>query len=137
MNYTIAITHRLISGYAELCPWLGDDDHTADDCDAQCRWLDGDVRQIGNTMSNLLEFDLGDLQEYGNAVEWAVTMLRRMESFEPSRWPIGETARPHEWLCATTPNNYDETERETTVRLIGSEWTEHERATVFRRVTAA
>jgi hypothetical protein len=66
---------------------------------------------------------------------WAIRKLRPMASFEPSAYPVQTTAGAHEWLTANDHDPYTSHEDEITVYLTG-DWTDTERAEVYRAVTA-
>lgn len=93
-----------------------------------------------------MEYDSDAKAEYDSPVEWAVAMLNNesivqtpnMAGFpdlQPSGHPIPDAVAPHWWLSGTTPDNYIDEETETSVRLVSPEWTDEQRAEVFRGAT--
>lgn len=99
------------------------------------------------TKTSEMEYDADAKDEYGTPVEWAVEMLHNarivqtpdMAGFpdlQPSGSPIPDAIGSHWWLSGTTPDHYTDEETETSVRLVSTEWTDEQRADVFRAVSA-
>jgi hypothetical protein len=93
-----------------------------------------------------MECDADAKDEYDTPVAWAVAMLNNehivqtpdvagFPDLEPSGSPIPDGIGSHWWLSGQTPDNYTNEETETTVRLV--EWTDEQRAEVFRAVGGA
>lgn len=87
-----------------------------------------------------------ECDNYTGPVDWAVAMLNNervaatpgmcgFPGLNPSASPIGDTARPHEWLSGTAGDNYTNEETEWSVYLKSSGWTDEQRAEVFRRAS--
>jgi hypothetical protein len=70
-------------------------------------------------------------------VAWAAYVIdTTTDAVEPSSSPIGDAVREHEWLSGSYTDPYlgDSKVTETSVRLTG-DWTDEERALVFKMVT--
>lgn len=133
--YSIEITRHHVAYELDECTYIGQDDHTRDDCTGECTWLDGGSREISPATNELIVGCLEDQEDHGSFVAWAVEYLRALPySFEPSSWPIPAEEPLRAWLSA---NDWqpDGTSIEVSVWLTGSEWTDQQRAEVFRRVT--
>lgn len=120
MSYTIDVTCALVSAYTE-----------------EDEWMDGDTRELEPSHAHSLAYDPSE--DGDSPRDWAIETLRDMASFEPSSYPIGPVARPHEGLHASQDDdNYSgpgRRMRETSAYLNG-DWTDAERADVFRGATA-
>lgn len=112
MSKIVEINKHLVSYYAE-------DGET---------WLDGDYREIEPVDSTQVEYDLNEWQL---PVEWAVDEIGDTDASEASTSPIPDAVPEHNWLYGSYTNPYTGDVLETTVRLTG-DWTEEERAEVFR-----
>jgi len=130
MNYMLAVTRHHVAYSLETCPHLGPD-HGPDDCTGDCTWLEGGYRSISDPET---EHHIMPADSDRTAVAWAVEELRPLHSFEPSSYPVGTSARAHEWLSACEVRG-DDTRIEISARLVG-DWSEEERAEAFRLITA-
>lgn len=129
MAYVIEVNKRDVSPYAEECPYAGEDGH---ECDGQCRWLDGDLREIQDHGTTEYAYDEDDAEEHGTPVQWAIAFLsgHRFPALEPSTTgPVGE----HAWLSGHEEHSHKEQRTEYSVYLRGG-WTLQERAAVFEAV---
>lgn len=101
-------------------------------------WMDGGSVELSSEPTSVESYDPEDSEygrQYGKTpIEWAYDVIRRTDATEPSSYPIGLTAGPHEWLHGYYTDPYTGHETETTVRMLG-DWSEHARADVFRAVT--
>lgn len=135
-TYTIEVTTRVVTGEAESCRYEGEND-PEHECTGECTSLDGDVRELEAPRIEEITADADDLEAFeGDPVAWAVDHIRtHTDATEPSSSPIGDTAREREWLSGTRADVYDNSrETQTTVRLTG-DWTEQQRAQVFKATT--
>lgn len=98
-------------------------------------WLDGDTRTINVSTPTPYVFDEYDAEEHGTPVNWAVHILRKEGMNESSAYPVDDAIGPHAWLSETYQDPYTDELQETSARLTG-EWTDMERAEVFRRTLA-
>lgn len=96
------------------------------------QWLDGDSRLIRELPNETHTFDPDDTVD---AVTWASQYLRASESWEPSVWPVPSTVGEHTWLSACYEDPHTDEHLESTAYLTG-DWTDEQRAEVFRRATA-
>jgi hypothetical protein len=144
MGYTLEITRRQISPYAEECRYKSEEGHSADgsgsDCTGDCRWMEGDVRLLTDFGAFIAEMDDDDAEEYGGPVAWAAYYLSLHHpeiahaSIEGSgsfdvKWQ-GQV-RECEWLMGESKDVFNpEIVDETTVRLTG-DFTPSQRAKVF------
>lgn len=132
MAYVIEVNKRDVSPYAETCEYEGQEDH---ECDGDCRWLDGDLREIRDHGKSEYEYDPRDADLYGPPVQWATECLAgsSFPALHPSSSPVEDATREHEWLHGASPDPYKDEETEYSVYLRG-DWTPEERAQVFRAV---
>jgi hypothetical protein len=129
--YVIEVNKRDVSRYAEECEFKNDDDH---ECDDQCRYLDGDVREIRDYGKAEYEYDPDDAELYGTPVQWASEYLggHNFPALNKPQIHDGKVSE-HEWLSASDPHPYQEHETEYSIYLRG-DWTPEERAQVFEAV---
>lgn len=145
MAYALEISQRVITPYAEECAYKNEEGHNAEgtgpECESDCRWLDGDTREIEDRGTSTVEMDDYDAEEHGSPVAWAAHYLSKhhpeiteanggmTETFD-AKWRdhVPESA----WLYGTheTDAYNPEPETETTVRLTG-DWDTNQRSKVF------
>jgi len=133
--FTIEVTTRVVSGEAESCRFEGEGD-PEHECTGDCTSLEGDVRELEAPRTEEVTADGDDLEVFGgDPVAWAVDYIRtKTDAVEPSASPVGDRAREHEWLSGVYVDPYDNSrETHTSVRLTG-DWSEEERARVFKGV---
>jgi hypothetical protein len=143
--YILEISQRVISGYREECCFKDEEGHNAEgtgpECSGECRWMDGDVREISNKGTSTYEMDEYEAEEYGSPVAWAAHYLSKhhpeiteasagmTETFD-AKWRshVPENA---ELYGECDDNPFDpEPRRETRVRLTG-EFDTYQRSKVF------
>lgn len=131
MAYVIEVNKRDVSQYAEECPFRDEADH---ECDDQCRYLDGDVREIRDHGRSEYEYDTDDAEEHGAPVRWATEYLggHHFPALYKPQIHDGKVSE-HEWLSAHDPDPYKDEETEYSIYLRG-DWTPEERAQVFAAV---
>ncbi|MCP9209549.1 hypothetical protein [Streptomyces cucumeris] len=144
MAYVLEIRQRVISGYAKECRFADEDGHTTDgtgpECNGECRWLDGGVREIEDRGTSEIAMDDDDLEEHGSPVAWAAWYLTKnhpeitessagmTETFD-AQWR--NHVPDHAWLSGSSEEPYNsEIETETTVRVTG-EFDTNQRSKVF------
>jgi hypothetical protein len=131
--YTVQVSKRVVSGYAEECAYVAEEGH---ECTGDCRWLEGDSRELETPTTEDVEADADDLEAFGgDAVAWAVDYIwTKTDAVEPSASPVGAEAYAHEWLSGTSSDPYN-SERETHTSVYLTEgWTDAQRAQVFKGV---
>lgn len=145
MVYILEISQRDITPYAQECPYKGKEGHNAEgtgpDCTSDCRWLEGDVRELRSPEMFTAEMDDDDREVYGSPVAWAAHYLSAhhpeitessagmTETFD-AQWRSHVPA--HAWLSGEyeTDAYNPESRTETTVRLTG-EFDTCQRSKVF------
>jgi hypothetical protein len=138
MAYTIKVRKANVAYRLDECRWKGtehdDEDHQ---CESECTWMDGDRREIGFGSEGEYEPDAYDLEEYGSPVEWAVRTIRKdYPDVVNAPQMLNGTAQENQWIDGSYEDPYkgDLDVTETSIWLVG-DWTETERAEVFRRAT--
>lgn len=130
-DYMITVHQHHLSDYAESCPFEGEDDH---ECDGECRWLDGDRREVRTSETEEFTPDADDIElADGSVVKWAVELLRggKFPALYASSSPI-QGVQPHKWLHGTEEHMYREEYTEYSVYLSGGGWTTEMRTEVFK-----
>jgi len=137
MAHTIKVHKSYVAYRLEECRWKGTEHDTEDhQCESECTWMNGDRRELRPSDTYEYEPDHWDLDEHGTPVEWAVAHLTRHYAELTESTTTGDTARASEWISGSYEDAYrgDLDVTETSAYLVG-DWTEKERAEVFRRVT--
>ena len=132
MAHIIEVNKRDVSQYAETCGFKDEPDH---ECDEQCRYMDGDVREIRDHGQSDYAYDSDDAEEHGTPVAWAISYLGGQnfpDLHNGSSCHDGKRGE-REWLSANDPHPYEEHETEWSVYLRG-DWTEEERFQIFAAV---
>ena len=96
-------------------------------------WMDGDRRVLQDYPTETETYDADEAEFYGTPEEWAAERISRTDAYEPSSSPVGTELPAHAWLSGSYEDPYTTKITETSVRLTG-DWTDRERAEIFRNV---
>lgn len=130
MAYSVVITTHVVSYYAESA---ADTDCNCEEPGSECFWLNGGSREITPAETEVEDFPCCD-DPWDTPHGWAVQLIRGTDVTEASSYPLGDAVAAHGYLFGQYTDPYTGNVTETTVRLTG-EWTDEERADVFRAVT--
>jgi hypothetical protein len=127
---------------------------TVDPYTEEGEWMEGNYREVydhgTDTETYEPEFDGPDplpwysVRRYVGAAErerkartaWAVERIQRTGAWEPSVSPVPAELPASAWLSGTSPDNYTTERDETSVHLVG-DWSDAQRAEIFRAVSAS
>jgi hypothetical protein len=127
---------------------------TIDPYDETGRWMDGDTREVCDHGTDTETYDPAydgpeplpwwNVRRYAGAskreraarVAWAAERIGRTGAYEPSVYPVPAELSPHAWLSGAVDDSYTTEREEVSVRLTG-DWSDAERAEVFRLVSAS
>lgn len=135
MAYIIEVNKRVVSYRAEKCEFEGTEDH---ECESDCTWMEGESRELETPTTSEDSPDKYDLELFdGSLIDWAVDYCCNKACVtKASSSPVEDSVPEHDWLHASDEDPYrgDSRVTETSVYLRG-DWTDQQRAEVFRRAT--
>jgi hypothetical protein len=99
-------------------------------------WLDGDREMLAEYGTDVCTYDADDAECFGSPIAWAFDRIERTDARQPSTSPVPKEVPEHAWLTGTYNHPYGSEIEETTIRLTG-DWSDRDRAIVFRAITAS